>query len=56
MDVSAHTGVRPLLFEQDTVESLRELGVVLGSIRRRLITEGYAFENGKIYKKYENSQ
>jgi hypothetical protein len=53
---AAPASARTLIFEAGTVESLRELGVVLGSIRKRLVAEGYTFDNGRIYKKYEDCQ
>jgi hypothetical protein len=38
------------LFSDDTLQSLRELGTVLGKIRERLLGEGYVIKHGKLYK------
>ena len=35
------------IFSEETMASLRELGAVLGDIRRRLIAEGYTFVDGE---------
>lgn len=38
------------LFSQETVDGLSELGEVIRSIRKRLMSEGYEIKDGKIYK------
>lgn len=37
-------------FQQETVDGLSELGDVIRSIRKRLMSEGYEIKDGKIYK------
>jgi hypothetical protein len=35
---------------QETIKSLQELGEVYRQIHRRLVSEGYIIQNGKIFK------
>ncbi len=56
VDYTAENGGHAAIFEEETMESLRELGAVLGPIRERLISEGYAIKDGRIYKKHENEK
>jgi hypothetical protein len=41
---------KPFHFTQETINSLSDLGDVLLSIHRRLISEGYTIKNGIISK------
>lgn len=36
--------------DEETMSGLRELGVVLLGIHKRLISEGYTVKDGRIYK------
>jgi hypothetical protein len=40
---------------QETIKSLQELGEVYRQIHRRLISEGYIIQNGKIFKPESNN-
>ncbi len=43
-------GPNNFLFSEETIESLSELGAELKKIHDRLISEGYIFKDGKIFK------
>jgi hypothetical protein len=43
-------------FSQETIKSLQELGEVYRQIHRRLISEGYIIQNGKISKPGSNNK
>lgn len=38
------------IFSDETLQSLNDLGRVLGKIRRRLVDEGYTIKDGKCFK------
>lgn len=38
------------MFSSESIESLSELGLVLGRVRKRLIGEGFIIRDGKIFK------
>lgn len=44
------------IFEEETIDTLREYGEVLRGIHKRLISEGYVFINGKFYKEEYNTK
>jgi len=47
-EVASESANQPL--SQETVEALQELGSVFRQIHRRLISEGYIIQNGKLIK------
>jgi len=43
------------IFSEETMQGLRELGLVLQSIHNRLISEGYIYRNGVLINPHEHT-